>query len=351
MSKQNIPENEIEENAKKLAEEAASGILTNSGISSDIDAKLSDLKFSIAQKAVNIFNSSNSNTSAASISDDFLWDLAFYLPDFNVCFLHRLSAFAIASAVFFGWIAGGIFSGFLNLLDLGGDILRAACIFGAVWIEEYISTVPKARKRLLKTMGWLSLAGFAARVGTGIFRFASGGFLSSVFGAARPGFFKGIWLAFGAVFIFAFFSRKSIMPDAMHIKEQLEKQIIARLRFLIFVLQKLKIMEDKLKKCRLQQETDAGLKENMLVSGILNIFDSLTREQQAFLANRLELAGYSGVSANENRLIWDEDEHIKLYTPVGFIKNGDICIILKRPVIKDDKIIKGYVQKTEATDE
>lgn len=343
MTSQFAADARIDEISRTLSLSAASEIAAKPENSRAI---LEDLKLSIARKALEI------TPLAKGDESDFTWDLAGMLPDFDtgVFYINRSSAIAIAAAVFLGWLFGGIISGLLNLISMGGDILRAALIFCAVWLEEYLTANPSARNRILKACGWLSLAGFAARVGSGFFRIASG-FRQAIFGSVRPGLFRGAWLILGAGLILVFFSRKKGSLDIATLKKHLLEQTTQRLNLACSFIAAINFRSE-CKNERPRERRYCPRDDCVLAQGVTEILDGLEAGPKAFLGERLVQAGYNlpEKSGRGEAIVWDDENMPALYDSIGFVHPGDSCMVLKRPLVKDGKTVKGLVQCVEGQD-
>lgn len=337
--------------AQEFAMQTSDQILKNIDNNASISHILSDLKEKVLKQAVELANFTSASLSDLEDSNEFLWDLNRNLPDFTSAFLYssKMSMISIAAAVFLGWLAGGFLAAFLDLFHLGGGIIQAGAIFTAIYLEEQISSNPQIRNKILKYLGWGSLTAFAARVAAGMFRFAgnlfSGGLFRSIFGSLRPNIFKGAWLLIGVFFIFVFFSKKRAAPNINLFREELKKEIISRLNFLCLVLNLTGRLCNEIDKLKAKENSGKNLlEESSIITGIIDILDSLPDPQKSYLEDKLRQSGFVLENSGNRHFIWNEKSP-KLYNPIGFISHGDECIILKKPIIFKDKIIKGMAQK------
>lgn len=337
--------------AEELATQTCEKILKDIDDYAAVSQILTDLKECVIKKAIELVNFTPQKLSGLDDTNEFLWDLNKNLPDFSAAFLlaSKMSIISIATAVFLGWMAGGFLATFLNLFNLGGGIIQAGTIFAAIYLEEQISSSPQTRNKILKYLGWGSLTAFAARVATGMFRFAgslfSGGFFKSIFGNLRPNIFKGAWLLVGVFFIFVFFSKKRVTPNINLFKEELEKEIASRINVLCLFLNLTIRLCNKIDKLKDKENPEEHLsQDSSIITGIIDILDSLPKPQKSFLTDKLRQSGFVLEDSDDRHFIWNE-ESPKLYNLVGFISPGDECLILKKPIIFRDKIIKGMAQK------
>lgn len=342
----------INDAAQRLADNAVGEILKAASDPGKIGRILRELKRQIAGEAAIL--AGEDYHKFVYEPDVLLWDLAKAAPDFNINAFSqsRLSWISLAAAVTLGWVLGGVLSTLLGFLGLGGEIIRAASIFALVWVEDYLASSPQARHRFLKYAGWLTLAGFAARLGSGLFRLG-GGLKSLVFGAARPGFFKSIWLIIGAAIVFVFFSKRSSGVDPVLIKSELKQQVEERLTFMLLILEKISQLSKTVAECQKNADSEDAYcprNECVLANGMMAIMDNLPPEQRQYVRDRLILAGYKPDEGNSfgRELIWNKEEHSPLYDTLGFVKDGDRCLVLKRPIIKEGNVRRGLVQALSA---
>lgn len=333
----------MESIASDLACGATKTIESSSEDSALTQMALQDLKMEIVRRGAELADA----TTDANIVDlpCLQWELAHNMPDFELdeACSSRLSAWSLGSAVLLGWVIGGILSAFLGLLSLGGDILRAGAIFGAVWLEEYLATNSGARNRLLKICGWMALAGFASRLGAGVFRSVAG-WRTAIFGSTRPGLLKGIWLCVGVAVIFVFFAHRQGKPDRSRLKNALTQQILQRLQGARQIFMRLKACADEL--ARISATAKDGLcprNDCALAAGVLGILDSLDTNTRLFLTDKLSAMGYESYG-KEAIFIWDGKTHGPLYETLGIIHDGDKCLVLKKPVVREGNITKGLAQ-------
>lgn len=347
-----MDQDKIKETASVLAEKAATAILQSKDDPGSVQRILVDLKREVIEAAAALAGADfYRNITEPEV---LVWEISKNEPDFTISSnaTARLSIISLAAAVFLGWLAGGLISGILGFFSLGGDILRALTIFAFIWLEDYLASTPDARHKFLKYAGWLSLAGLAARLGAGLARFGSG-LRGLIFGGVKPGFFKGVWLIIGAFFIFIFFSKRKAQPDLSAVKSLLLTQIEQRLSLFYLVFEKLSALGQSLRSLQqteTQNEAYCPRKECVLAQALYAIMPTLSPEQQKFAQDRLRIAGYAPESGEAfgKTIFWNQQEHGKLYRTLGFVKDGDKCIVLKQPVIKDKEIIKGLVQTLNA---
>ena len=116
-----------------------------------------------------------SRSACADISEELRWSLARDMPGFSTdaLYVKRYSLLSMAGIVFLGFFVGGLLSGLLGLIDMGGGILRVGAVLGMLYGAEYLSGNPKARTRLLTFLGLGTLTTFAASLAAGILRLAS----------------------------------------------------------------------------------------------------------------------------------------------------------------------------------
>lgn len=310
---------------------------------------LQDLKGAIVREAVELAGLD----ADADIGDlpALEWEFARNMPDFELggAYAKSLSGWSLACAVLLGWLIGGVVSGLLGLLNLGGDILRAAAIFGAVWLEQYLAVSDVARNRLLKACGWLALGGVAARLAAGAIRFGAA-WRTAFLGASRPGLLKGAWLGLGLVFIFVFLARKKGAPDRQTLKLALQKQIRERLQNALQALLLIKSCADELGACKKNAAAGNAMggcpqKSCALAEGVLAVLDSLESGTRQFLGEKLAAMGYAPYNgANDGVFVWDAATHGDLYDVLGFVKDGDMCLELKKPIVREGVTRKGLAQ-------
>lgn len=306
--------------------------------------RLQDLKLTTVRAAAEL--------AGAHPGDDLVWDLAAVLPDYDDQSLYqaRSSLLALACAVFLGWLLGGFLATFLDFLGLGGEIIRPAAILSCVWLEEYLGTNPRARKIMLTVLGLGGLARLAAAMAAGVARFTSlGSIRQLIFGVgARPNIFKTAWLWFGACLLFVFFARKTTGLDLGLFRQNLARQIAARLSFLRFVFRELQMRDNALESVKDRASNrDSSLcpkKDCQLARAAISLLDSLDGDKAAWLASSLALAGYEPKDIQSDYLIWSPDQ-AENYEPVGLVKAGDRCRILKRPFSRNGVVSKGQVQR------
>lgn len=339
----------IETAAQELAKEAVSRIGQEPYDFAAHAQILQDLKGRIIEEAERICNQQGQALPEESLEAG----LAAMLPSFNAFSLYqtRTSLLATAAAVCIGWIAGGIISALLGFIGLGGDIIRAGVIFGAIWLGEFLMVNPRARRLLLAAFGLGALTRFASLLAGGVFRFTGMSALKRLlFGAGRPGVLRSLWLVGGAFFLMAFLAKKVTALDLTAFSESLVDQIRQRLRLVCFVLEKIGALESSLRLCR----ADASAKESQtgcprhdcqLAQGVIELLDALPEQVREFLRHRLEAMGYQDAAESGDYLIWQGERDAPLYETIGLVGDGDLCRILRRPIKTPDGIRKGHVQK------
>lgn len=279
-----------------------------------------------------------------------LRDLAQALPAYDIASLYqtRASLLSLGSAVVVGWLLGGFLATVLGLFKLGGDILRPCAIFACLWGEEYFSVNPRARRIALAALGLGGLGRLAAALAAGAVRIASFGSIRQlIFGALpRPNIFKCLWLWAGAIFLCIFFARRETSLNFPALKQSLVRQIEERLRFCALVLSELA----KLRK-EAATATDAAAGANgrcprqdcELAQAALSLLDTLDADKSAWLAGILARVGYEPKEGG--RIIWDSAIHAGLYEPLGLIRDGDECLVLKRPYLVNGRVTRGQAQR------
>ena len=316
---------------------------------------LIDLKQKVTDSAVEL-EEGDSLGNLANRSE-LLWALALHLPDFDTDSLYqkRSSLASIAIAILIGWLVGGFIATILGLIGLGGEILRPLAIFGCIWLGEWISTNPNARRILLTSLGLGALVRFTSMVVGGLFRFTSFSALrQAIFGAARPNIFKNFWLIGGALFILLLLSKKISGMDLPAFRQSLQSQIEQRLNFLYFTLKELDNRDYNLKKiaaANSENEKDTCARTNCaLASAVLDVLGSLDPDTRKYLKSSLEAIGYTPPPESDNAeyFIWNSEIHSPLYDTIGIVRNGDRCRVLKAPYTVDGKIVRGHAQR--ATD-
>lgn len=285
---------------------------------------------------------------------EFLWNMANRLPSFNIEALYRKrsSLPGLAGAIVIGWFVGGAISTLLNLFSLGGEILRPLAIFLAIWLEEYISINPKARKLLLTILGLGGLARFASLAMGGFIRFSGFGALrQAIFGVARPNIFKTFWLMTGAIFILIFLSKKITGLDIPAFKQSLTEQIGQRLGLCCYVLENMAKEAKARAKLAFELENDQkkidASSNNRIIQAITGILPALDPPSRKFLRSTLAESGIELQGEDAGVFIWNTKEHAPLYTTVGLISDGDRAKILEEPYIANGKTVRGHAQKIQ----
>lgn len=337
----------VEKAAAALAGKAAKAIGAEPLYIEAHQRELYDLNFALVKEAA-VFAKGQGQEDRQG----FLLALAEELPPFESASFYekRSTLAALAAAVLLGWLAGGLISGLLGFIGLGGDILRAAAIFAALWLEEYLGANPRARRILLAALGLGAGARVAASAAFSFTGFSA--FRTAILGrAASLNIFKKAWLVAGAFFVFVFFAKKITSLNLGALEASLEKQTAERMRLVIFILDSLeegrgeaRAMDDG----ALRAELDTcQANSRALARGALELMDSLEPNRRAWLAGLLERLGYApgGGLEDERIFTWDGARHGDLYEPVGLIRDGDTCVALRRPAREGDKIVKGHAQK------
>lgn len=314
---------------------------------------LDDLKMNVARAGASL--AEGDRLLPIAEKKELVWNIAQKLPDFDTQGLYqkRTSLQSLAASVLLGWFLGGIASALLNLIGMGGDILRVFAIFAAIWLNEYFVANPRARRIALSIFGLGALARFATMLAAGAVRFSGfSGFGRLVFGAARPNIFKAAWLMFGAFFLLIFFARKITAIDIVSFREELRTQIEQRLKLASFILKEIGERDKALLECRRGADADAGSpfcpkKTCQLAAGVLETLDSLSPDMRRFFRGKLAAVGFIPQSATEDadEFVWNSARDAALYNTVGLIHDGDRCLILKRPYQVDGKIVKGDAQR------
>ena len=288
--------------------------------------------------------------------EELRWSLARDMPDFSTdaLYVKRYSLLSMASIVFLGFFVGGLLSGLLGLIDMGGGILRVGAVLGMLYGAEYLSGNPKARTRLLVFLGLGTLATFAASLAAGILRLTSwADFKSAVFGASGgPGLLKRLYLLLGATFLFVLLAKKNTSLDVEAFRLSLRRQAQERARYLatfFSVWGKLHAEIDALSETGHQHRHAGKCPRNdcPLALGLAHLLDGMDEQSRHFISEQLVFMGYTpgeGVS----HILWDEEAHAALYDTVGLVGNGYRCRVLRRYTHVGDNIVKGHVQKETA---
>lgn len=297
-----------------------------------------------------------SRSACADISEELRWSLARDMPDFSTdaLYVKRYSLLSMAGIVFLGFFAGGLLSGLLGLIDMGGGILRVGAVLGMLYGAEYLSGNPKARTRLLTFLGLGTLTTFAASLAAGILRLASwADFKSAVFGASSgPGLLKRLYLLLGAAFLFVLLAKKTTSLDVEAFRPSLRRQAQDRARYLatfFSVWDKLHAEIDALGESGHQPRHAGKCPRNdcPLALGVAHLLDGMDEQSRHFLSEQLVFMGYAP-GEDASHIIWDEKTHGGLYDTVGLVANGDRCRILRRYTHAGDSIVRGHVQKEAA---
>lgn len=339
--------------AASFADEVCEYVAKNPDDPEALKRRLQDIKYELVKAGAEL----EAGEGLLPIRDraEFMWALAQKLPNFDSSALYhtRATVVSMAAAVLVGWLLGGLLSGLLNLIGMGGDILRAAAIFAAIWASEYLSVNPRARRILLLIFGLGGLARFAGMLAGGLVRFSGfGGLRQMIFGAARPNFFKGLWLMLGAVFLLIFFSRKTGSLDMAAFRASLAGQIGQSLSLVCFVLREVARRDEaigqyarekeKSPEMLARQEADANLR-----AALMSLLDSLDADKRLYLAEKLRRAGMDIQAPGDDYLVWNSKEDAAMYNTVGLVRDGDFCRILNRARMEDGRMVKGHVQRVE----
>lgn len=332
--------------ADALADETLEKIASFPGDYAQHRQLLSDLKEDLVARSA-------AKSADADIPEELRWSLARDMPDFSTdaLYVKRYSLLSMAGIVFLGFFAGGLLSGLLGLIDMGGGILRVATVLGMLYGAEYLAGNPKARTRMLTLLGLGTLAAFAASLAAGILRLTSwADFKSAVFGTSGgAGLFKRLYLLLGASFLFVLLAKKTTSLDVEAFRPSLRRQAQERARWLTTFFS----MWDKLHaEIELLGHTDhqplhAGQcprNDCPLALGVAHLLDSMDGQTRHFLSQQLTFMGYAP-GEDDSHIIWDEDTHAGLYDTVGLVSNGDRCRVLRRYTRAGDSIMKGHVQK------
>lgn len=314
---------------------------------------LEDSRHALVREAAKIVNFGKWQEKGAN-TQEFLWNLAIRIPEYNLDALYkkRASLLALGGAIALGWFLGGLVSSFMGLLSLGGEILRPAAIFLLIWLEEYVSINPKARKWFLTILGFGGLARFATMAMGGFFRFTGFGSLrQAIFGVARPNIFKLFWFMLGGLFIVVFFSRKVIGLDTLAFKQSLLTQLEQRALCVFYVLDAIEKQNEKI--ARLNFDLDESEKNrpkeqcHQLARAVTGILPALDENTRKFLRSSLAESGFEVQGNDEDTFIWNSKIHEPLYTSIGLIHDGDKAKILQEPYTANGKTIKGHAQKVQ----
>lgn len=311
--------------------------------------ELAELKPQLAETAAQI--AAGDKLSRIENEKELIWTLAPELPDFDTDTLYRKkqSIQSLAMAVFLGWILGGLLSGVLSFLSLGGDILRALTIFVAVWASQYLTSNPGARRILLACLGLGGLARFAGMAASGLIRFGQfSSWRSIIFGAGKSvNIFKSVWLLGGALFVFTFFSRKIDGLDIPAFSASLSSQIAQELKLLTSFFALVNQKDTAL--AELRRDMNDGKLEKLLrgqgeiVDAIIELRPSLNDDQRKYIDQKLVQGGIE--LPPDDLIIWNEAEHSPLYDTIGLIKNGDRAKILRPAKVWNGEITKGFIQR------
>lgn len=298
------------------------------------------------------------NAAVLTERSELLWSLATNLPEFDTETLYqkRSSLLSIAASVFLGWIVGGVLATVLGIFGLGGDIIRPFTILGAIWLSEYLGGNPRARRMILTIFGLGGLTRFASLVVGGMFRFTGMASLrTAIFGSARAGLAKSLWLFGGAFFVLVFLSKKVSGLDVAAFRQSLRAQCVQKLKLLCFVLTQLLEKDKTLRELYEKEKPDdakgkCSRDKCQLAGAIMEILNSLDKDKRAYLKSSLEAVGFHPHTENDSDdyLVWDTEEHAPLYDTIGIVRDGDHCRILKTPYVADGQTIKGHVQKINA---
>lgn len=328
--------------AARSAEATVAICKSDSGDAARQNEALYDLRLETARTAALL--------AGTEIEEDFLRDLAQVLPAYEISSLYqtRTSILSLVGAILAGWFLGGFLATVLGFLGLGGEILRPCAIFACLWAEEYFSVNPRARKIALAALGLGGLGRLAAGLASGVVRFASPGAIRQlVFGAIpRPNPFKWLWLWLGAIFLCIFFSRRETSLNFTALQQSLEKQIAERLSLCVFVLTRIAQLRSEAEAARKfphggDGRCPAGSCE--LADAALSLLDTLDKDMAAWLGGILARLGYEAKEGG--KIIWDSSVHAELYDQIGLIRDGDECLVLKRPYLANGRLVRGQAQR------
>lgn len=350
MEDQNLQQN-ITAAAESLAQSALAALRAESSKSGELGQSLYDLRLATARKAAEMLEA---EVPEASISDDAILDFAEAMPAYDTVGFYnvRNSLISVGVAVLLGWILGGIASTLLGLVGLGGEILRPAAIFGLLWLEDFLSANPKARKVILAVLGMGALTRYVAALASGVVRFASlGSIRGLIFGSlSRVSIFKAAWLWFGALLMLVFFAKKRTGLDAAKAEHSLIAQISQRILLGLYAFRQISASRRELQELRLALEEKGGSgkcpnRDCGLAAAAMSMLGSLGPEQARHLRDALAEAGFEIRDSDQEWLIWNEKEHAPYYNALGLIRNGDKCLVLAHPWKSGDELIKGTVQR------
>lgn len=336
----------IDKLAAVEAKKITASVVANADKPEIIARDLNELRFTLVKEAVDI---DPENCEAIVNRPEFVWNLANLLPEFDISAGRstRASALSLAACVLVGWLLGGLLSGLLNIFSLGGDILRAAAIFCALWLGEYFSANARARKTALTLLGFGGLARFASSLASGAIRLTGlGGLSRAVFGAARPNIFKAAWLLLGALFLLIFFSRKTEIANPGALEESLRVRIARTLRLILFVCDAVNQRDAELRKLKTSEEDERHNRSGrLLAEAALSLADTLDGDRRAYFREKMREAGVVPTEDNDDDFIVWNDKSGELYQTAGLVRDGDKCRVLRRPTMEKGKLVKGFVQK------
>lgn len=284
--------------------------------------------------------------------EDFFWQIGESMPAFvtDALYQKRSTLFSLACLVAIGWACGGVISGLLGLLGMGGEILRPLCVFGALWLSELISTHPRARRGLLVALGLGGIVRFASSLLSGMLRIGSpAALLRAVFGRGpRPNIFSAAYMLVGAGLMYLLVSKKVVSVDIGAFRESLLAQVRERSRLIGTICAEIGVLARRAHDGELPSggHPDRCPREKCrLASDVLRHLDSMPPELRSLLGESLARVGFEPDRPQEEFLIWKKEDHERLYDTIGLVRDGDKCLILERAYTRDDKITRGKVQK------
>ncbi|MBD5642015.1 MAG: hypothetical protein HDQ91_06315, partial [Desulfovibrio sp.] len=159
----------IDSIAQNRASEAVAVCNSDSGDAARQNEALYDLRLETVRDAAEL--------AGAKPGEERLYELAQALPAYDISSLYqtRASLLSLVSSVLAGWLLGGFLATVLGIFGLGGEILRPMAILACLWVMEYFSANPRARRIGLAALGLGGLARLAAGLASGAARIASFG--------------------------------------------------------------------------------------------------------------------------------------------------------------------------------
>lgn len=343
---ENLPNDEkISQSSTELLDDLLEELKKRHDGYSSLPTLLYDLKYGTIKKAAELIH--------LPADLPVVMRLAELMPGYDGSSFYRTrhSLISLALAVMVGWLLGGFLSTLLDFFTLGGEILRPATIFAFIWLEDFLSSDPEARRILLSILGLGGLARLGASLASGLVSLANFASIRNlIFGqGARAGLFKSMWLWLGAIFLIAFFARKTTGLDLARIKLSLPGQIRERLALAIFILSSFQESEDRIRRLENLESVEKDVSEmrkyRKLALSILPMLDSLPADARDYLSKQLKEAGLEENKPDLDIFIWKEERDRPLYSPIGYVKEGDTCKILRRPVTINGELKKGQAQR------